>query len=362
MRFANETRLISRQALAVACHDVDVRDVRAMIVGPAETPYQFGFFESLMSPNPYENEPGFENSDDVRMQADYVAKIRHETLRIAVIQRLEEFLNIHPDGTVESFPELEIETHNEYDEPDIEPPFQPFKDLCKRRFLWYYESYLLAVDKAAKDVRENDSFTIMPFEGGGNTMNGKFNYAQLHRRLQLIHSVLHLETDYWAKEGLVLVKKESSVAAGLQLLFDQVSESFRKNDMVTMDIDLDNKNPFVWIMTYFGRPMTNLDGGVFRIKMTISPRFPDEQPRVVFETPIFHHRISKTGIPCYFPKKADDLKSHVEAIVEAIEDTDPPYDPRTLVNIEASKLFWGSTDEKKQYNRQLRRSVQRSTE
>lgn len=279
-----------------------------------------------------------------------------------MIQRLEEFLNIHPDGTVEGFPELEVEAHNEYDEPEIEPPFQPFKDLCKRRFLWYYESYLLAVDKAAKDVRENDSFTIMPFEGGGNTMNGKFNYTQLHRRLQLIHSVLHLETDYWAKEGLVLVKKESSVAAGLQLLFDQVSESFRKNDMVTMDIDLDNKNPFVWIMTYFGRPMTNLDGGVFRIKMTISPRFPDEQPRVVFETPIFHHRISKTGIPCYFPKKADDLKSHVEAIVEAIEDTDPPYDPRTLVNIEASKLFWGSTDEKKQYNRQLRRSVQRSTE
>lgn len=28
-----------------------------------------------MSPNPYENEPGFENSDDVRMQADYVAKV-----------------------------------------------------------------------------------------------------------------------------------------------------------------------------------------------------------------------------------------------------------------------------------------------
>ncbi|KAL9045622.1 MAG: hypothetical protein Q9214_001364 [Letrouitia sp. 1 TL-2023] len=315
-----------------------------------------------MSPNPYENEPGFENSDDVRMQAEYVAKIRHETLRIAVVQRLEEFLNIHPDGAVESFPELEIETHNEYDEPDIEPPFQPFKDLCKQRFLWYYESYLLAVDKAAKDVKENDNFAIMPFEGGGNTMNGKFDYTQLRRRLQLIHSVLHLETDYWAKEGLVLVKKESSVAAGLQLLFEQVSENFRKNDMVTMDIDLDNKNPFVWVMTYFGRPMTNLDGGVFRIKITISPRFPDEQPRVVFETPIFHHRISKTGIPCYFPKKADDLKSHVEAIVEAIEDTDPPYDPRTLVNIEASKLFWGSTDEKKQYSRQLRRSVQRSTE
>ena len=221
---------------------------------------------------------------------------------------------------------------------------------------------MLAIDKAAKDVKENDNFTIMPFEGGGNTMGGKFKYADLRRRLELIHAVLYSETEHWAKEGLAMVKRESSVAAGLQLLFERVAENFRRSDMVTLDVDLENRNPFVWIMTYFGRPMTNLDGGVFRIKMSISPRFPDEQPRIVFETPIFHHRISKNGVPCYFPKKADDLKSHIEALIEAIEETDPPYDPRTLVNPDATRLLWGSADEKKQYNRQLRRSVQRSTE
>lgn len=32
-------------ALAVACRDIDVRNVRAIIVGPPETPYEFGFFE-----------------------------------------------------------------------------------------------------------------------------------------------------------------------------------------------------------------------------------------------------------------------------------------------------------------------------
>ncbi|KAG7150814.1 Ubiquitin-conjugating enzyme E2 Z like protein [Verticillium longisporum] len=32
-------------SLAVACRDVDVRNVRAMIIGPADTPYEFGFFE-----------------------------------------------------------------------------------------------------------------------------------------------------------------------------------------------------------------------------------------------------------------------------------------------------------------------------
>lgn len=32
-------------ALAVACRDVDVRNVKAVIIGPHETPYEFGFFE-----------------------------------------------------------------------------------------------------------------------------------------------------------------------------------------------------------------------------------------------------------------------------------------------------------------------------
>lgn len=32
-------------ALAVACRDVDVRNVKAIIIGPPDTPYEFGFFE-----------------------------------------------------------------------------------------------------------------------------------------------------------------------------------------------------------------------------------------------------------------------------------------------------------------------------
>ena len=32
-------------ALAVSCGDADIRYVRALIVGPMSTPYQFGFYE-----------------------------------------------------------------------------------------------------------------------------------------------------------------------------------------------------------------------------------------------------------------------------------------------------------------------------
>lgn len=293
------------------------------------------------------------------------SQIRHESLRISIVQRLEDYLNIHSDGVVDEFPTLQEHGgyRTEYD--DVEPPpppFEPFKDLCKRRFLWYYECYLLSIEEAEKTVKPNQNFVIMPFEGGGNTMPGKFNYPELRRRLQLIHNVLFREIDYWAEEGAMQVRKESTMASMLERQHQQLVETYKKNDMVTLDIDVADRNPFVWLLTYFGRPMTNLDGGMFRIKICISPRFPDEQPRVIFETKMFHHRISKDGVLCYFPKRQDELKSHVEAIIEAIEDTEPPYDPRTLVNPEASKLYWGSADDKKQYNRQLRRAVQRSME
>ncbi|KMU89449.1 hypothetical protein CIHG_07256 [Coccidioides immitis H538.4] len=45
-------------SLAVACQEEDIRNVRAMIIGPAETPYEFGFFEfSIRFPKDYPASP-----------------------------------------------------------------------------------------------------------------------------------------------------------------------------------------------------------------------------------------------------------------------------------------------------------------
>lgn len=425
-------------SLAVACRDVDVRNVKAIIIGPPETPYEFGFFEfavkfgrdypgkapsviatttnggrcrfnpniyaggkvclsilgtwrgergeewssaqglesilisiqSLMSSNPYENEPGFETANeegDKKNQKDYVNKIRHESLRISVIQRLEEYLGISPSGAVQEQSvvggddsDTDADIDRDFDEASAN--FDPFKDLCKRRFLWYYESYLLAISKAKADVADGQQFVRMPFECTGNGMEGKFNYTELERRLRLIRKTMDAETDRWAEEGLVSKKKESGVSSNLQRQYEQVVEAYKRDKNVTLDIELVDKNPFVWSITYFGRPMTNLDGGLFRIKLFFSPRFPEEQPRAKFETQLFHHRIASDGTPCYTSRRAEDVKSHIEAIIEALEEESPPYDPRTMVNPEAAKLYWGSEDDKKTYNRKLRRAVQRSME
>jgi ubiquitin-conjugating enzyme E2 Z len=281
---------------------------------------------------------------------------------------LEEYLGISPSGAVlpqssaPGYDSEDDEPDNDRDYEESSVNFEPFKDLCKRRFLWYYDSYLLAISKAKLEVKDGQQFTRMPFECTGNCMEGKFNYTELERRLKLIKKTLDDETKRWAAEGLVIKKREGTAAANLQRHFEQVVEAYKRDKNVTLTIELVENNPFVWDITYFGRPMTNLDGGLFKIKLFFSPRFPEEHPRAKFETQLFHHRIAPDGTPCYTTKRVEDAKSHIEAIIEALEEEQPPYDPRTMVNPEASKLFWGSPDDKKMYSRKLRRAVQRSME
>ncbi|OJD19890.1 hypothetical protein ACJ73_08607, partial [Blastomyces percursus] len=325
--------------------------------------------QSLMSANPYENEPGFENAKSDRDQhnmSQYVAKIRHETLRIAVIQRLEEFLGIQSDGTiVPAYPAGLIEEEDEDDRltaEDGRPTFEPFEDLLKRRFLWYYESYILAIDAAELEVTPSQAFKTMPFENTGNTMDGRFGYPDLRGRLGRIKEAIIKETESWIAEGMKAKKEETRIAVNLKRQFEQTVADLKNRGNFMIDLDLEEGNSFLWNMTYFGKHMTQFDGGIFQIRIYLSPKFPDEQPRVIVKPPLFHNRISKDGVLCYFPKKIEDMKAHIEAIVEALEDEAPPYNPWTTVNPEASKLFWGSDKDKKKYNRFLRRSVQRSTE
>ncbi|KAF8533907.1 ubiquitin-conjugating enzyme/RWD-like protein [Trichophaea hybrida] len=432
-RELNEIQKSGDLSIAVGCRDVDVRTVRAVVLGPPDTPYEFGFFEfslkfgrdypakapavtalttnsgrsrfnpniyaggkvcfwdanlvtrtwrgergeewssaqglesilisiqSLMSSNPYENEPGFENArqehDKENMKA-YIMKIRHETLRVSIISRLEEYLGINADGSLQP-----SRTSLDPDSYDGDPSlmehehsiFEPFKDLCKHRFLWYYDSYLHSIDAERQKVSDGQPFVRMPFEHSGNAMEGKFLYNELERRLKFVRERLDIETDGWVAEGKVFVQRESGVAANLQRQYEQTVEFFKKSDSVTLDIELVDNNPFLWRVTYFGRPMTHLDGGLFNIELTFSPRFPSEQPRARFLTPFYHYRVTKDGVACYTATKSDECRSHIDALICLMEEENPPYDPRTQVNQDASKLYWGTAEQKREYNRKLRR-------
>ena len=136
-------------------------------------------------------------------------------------------------------------------------------------------------------MKDGQQFQRMPFERTSNTMDGKFNYTELERRLRHIKEALDAETERWEQAGLNPRIRDSTVGVNLARQFEQIRESFKRSD-VPHSIELENGNPFVWVLTYFGKPMTNLDGGLFRIKFWFSPQFPEEQPRVKFETKTPH--------------------------------------------------------------------------
>ena len=326
--------------------------------------------QSLMSNDPYGNEPGFEGrtaQEDLNKNEAYCAKIRHETIRIAVIQKLENMFGIQADGSLQKASNSD-QWSDDSDDSDEEgsedvnekTKWEPFNDWQKRRFLWYYQSYLNTIETYAPKHKEGDKFEIMPFEGGSNTMEGTFQYAQLGKRLIRVKEIINEETENWAKEGISAKQRDSSRAYAMQGQFNVAKHGQKNGGIPNIDLELENDNPFVWIITYFGKPESNLDGGVFKIRLSMSVRFPEEQPRIKVITPIYHHRVSNDGVLCYQASKAEEMKNHILEIVKAIEEETPPYDPRNIVNPDAAKLFFGSADDKKKYNRQQRRSAQDS--
>jgi len=491
-------------SLCVAYRDENVKHVRALIIGPPETPYQFGFFEfnfkfpaeypskapyvraittnngqtrfnpniyadgkvclsilgtwpgekgeswstaqglestlisiqSLMSSNPYENEPGYEGETcDSKEAVRYAAKIRHEALRLTVIERLEimmglrlplakdggqEYLlrdptkqshyspaDIYDGGESENDEEdatapIDLSSHQSkitkqpivastssvsqqtagpaakkqkitaYDPVAEENPyhadaqFDPFADLFKRRFLWYYDSYLKLIETVSAEKGQSDGtqFKVETFESICNGMLGKYEYSSLKQRLVALRKAIDDETTSWISKGIQAKKDGKAIAKDLEETVGQVRQRSKSGEIThSFEIELVDGNPFVWHLTVFGPYSTDLDGAIINVVVQFSSSFPDEQPRVNVQTALFHHRISPTnGVLCYNPSKPDDVFSHISTIVNTIVDDNPCYDPRAMVNPEAATLLWGGEDKKKIYRRKLRRSVQDSLE
>lgn len=266
-----------------------------------------------------------------------------------------------PDGTKKTI--LAMMEDDDYISDDGNPiSDNPFNDLRKRRFLWYYESYAQLIDKESGESTPNRKFQRMPFESSGNTMDGHFDYPELKRRLNFVKDQIMEETNGWQAQGLQAKREELGISVNLLRQYEQIVESLKSNKNYSIDLTLADNNPFLWKFTYFGRPTTPLEGGIIKLRIHLSPRFPEEQPRVFLETPLSHIRVSKDGVLCYFPRKTEDMRTHVEAIVASLEEEEPPYDPRTTVNAEASTLFWGTPEDRKKYRRALRRDVERSVE
>ncbi|CAG8162448.1 unnamed protein product [Penicillium salamii] len=326
--------------------------------------------QSLLSANPYTMEPGYDEpsrSNDVEHMETYKSKamivpleraFENSSRRDRVQAGTEALLPLPRHGTDDA--PYSDDLYDELGEQrDFSPSHDNFDDYYKRRFLWYFEHYQIAIDKGIADTarKPGDPFITMPFEFPGNTMMGEWNYYSLRTRFLDLRDKLMEETHRWPVEGLALLEADAGIAVKLKAQHAQILAELSAHTQI-MDFSLVDENPFLWQLIYAGRTESRLEGGIVKIKIYISPRHPFEQPRVFVESPIYHIRVSKLGVLIYLPSHDEDIRHHIDGIINTLEEDNPPYNPLMTVHPEATALCWGSEAERRVYRRKVRASLE----
>ncbi|KAF9582140.1 hypothetical protein BGW38_000592 [Lunasporangiospora selenospora] len=358
--------------------------------------------QSLLSDQPYRNEPGHDLETDSTKLESYNQKIRHETIRISICDRLESFLGINQNAPLITYGSTSSTESGTSSSPSSSPnttsgsttlvtpvgtpnssgtpsstsatflcepvyassvsPSDEFCDLSKRLFLTYYDIYQNTVQTELALIKDGTGFYKAPFEYGGNKMDGNFNYTSLSKRLEIIKRAIDQETVDWIAQSKEWISSSSRMSSNLRRQLEQIQEYNRENSNVGIQIELCDDNPFVWTFTLFGKPMSNYDGGMFNVQMVFHNSFPDIQPRVKFCTPMYHVHVTTDGVPFYTVDKPDDVRHHIESIYRLVLEDEPLTNPSTHVNIAASKLYFGTKEQRREYNRNARRCASRSIE
>ena len=111
-----------------------------------------------MTKNPYNNEPGYEQFEDNNVNCvQYAGKIRHETIRISIINACQDII----DNNDMYFNNVQLLTRYKKIIPSI------------------IEECIILREKYPDEIQ----FHIESFEYGGNQANGKFMYSFLITQL-----------------------------------------------------------------------------------------------------------------------------------------------------------------------------------
>ncbi|KAI9090532.1 small conjugating protein ligase-like protein [Phlyctochytrium arcticum] len=309
--------------------------------------------QSLLSDKPYHNEPGQEDEKSVVLIENYNKKIMHETLRVSLCDRMEEYLG------------WAVPKDSKRDSKPLKRNFcncraqSPFIDVSKRMFIMYYDIYMNTVESEKAKVVDGTAFQLARFEMGSNCMDGSYQYTSIKSRLEAIQTALLAESAEWISESPVWLKNETTTASNLRSQFDQIVAS--KDFDGSILLELEDDNPFCWTVTVIGMPMTQYDGGMFRAQIHFHDDFPEIAPRIRFSCHVFHPQITQDGIPYIRVQKPEDLRQYLEALKRLFWE-DPLADPTTHLNPKAAGLYWGDKEARRDYNRSARRCAQRSVE
>lgn len=222
--------------------------------------------QSLMCPEPYHNEPGFETFGDQKTISAYNDYIRYETLRVSVVGTLKH--------TIHS---------------------QKFPDVIERLFLLNYEMYhTIATDLKARreSTRYKDSFSAT---------NGVYNVtAILASLVSLKKSILarleKLDKPQPEIGNRVPENDKASLSCAIDRLQDEHRMIQRQPPPGGSASPRDLEHPFVWDATILGPENTPWEGGLFSLVIRFSCHHPYRPPFVRFTSKMYHPNITSDGL------------------------------------------------------------------
>jgi len=379
--------------------------VDALIIGPPETPYAFGFFRfDMQFPPTYPNTPPkvlitTTNAGRTRFNPNLYAagKVCLSILGTWSGESEDEWRSSYSINYILSAIQSLIMTakpyHNEpgyeegsqYDNPKevelysdkithevlriavcgmVEDALlgrnEPYNDIIKSQFLLWFDTY---IERAEKErMKDGTDFVQMPFEYDGNIASGKFNYAAIIERLKDLKSRLERETQEWKEAGKIFTKKESGWKY-YQLM--EETENF-KSGKVTLDgvtaAPVEEDNLYHWNASIFGPDGSPWEGGFFNVEIVFSED--EAPPRIRFLTEMFWPQITSDGIP--FLVQGSGRRDLVEGILNALLKllkTEPNSSPATWTNPEAARLCFSNDEEaRKEFRKRVARCVAKSVE
>ena len=223
--------------------------------------------QSLMCPEPYHNEPGYETRGTAATKTAYNDYIRYETLRVSVLQTF---------------------NHANY--------MKKFPDVCDRLFLLWYEMYV----NMATDLR--DRLEGKSYKDSFSSRRGVYNLKPileglLARKKKIMERMETIDTPILDPVAGLTEAAKSSITYAIDRLQDENRLLQQQPPPGGSASPRNPSSPFVWDATILGPENSPWEGGLFSLELRFSCQHPYRPPFAKFTSKMFHPNITEDGIP-----------------------------------------------------------------